>query len=178
MGWTYTHKDKNVSPSEYIKNEILVWSNPDAQYTVLDGGVVKFRTYYGAVERIDLKTNERRVFAVIILLNYAKDYHNFGYKDMSEDMGPCQAECPERILKLLTPTDSAYANEWRARCWSKINKKHNTPKIEPNMTILYSGTPYKVIKTLGRRGYMVISQNDGREYRMKTTQAKQSVIVI
>jgi hypothetical protein len=175
MGWTYTNKDKHVSAGEYIKSELLVWNNPDAKYTLLDGGVVKFRTYYGAVERIDLKTNERRVFAVVILLNYAKGYHNFGYKDMDESCGPVESNCPERILKLLTPTDSEYANEWRQRCWAKIKSKKDKPKIQENMTLLYGGKSYKVTRVLGRRGYMV--ESDGGVYRMKATQAKEATVV-
>ncbi len=31
-------------------------------------------------------------------------------------MGPCEAECPERILRLLTPTTYEYAIAWRRRC--------------------------------------------------------------
>ncbi len=175
MGWTYTNKDKHVSASEYIEKHLLVWNRPGYKYTVLDGGVVKFRTYYGAVEQLNLDTNERNVFAVVILLNYPKDYHNFGYKDMSEDMGPCQSECPERILKLLTPTASEYAIEWRKRCYDNINSKKNKPKIQTDMKLIYGGKTYTVIRSLGRRGFMV--ESEGREYRMKSTQAKQATII-
>ncbi len=31
-------------------------------------------------------------------------------------MGPCEADCPQSILDLLTPTDRPYAVKWRARC--------------------------------------------------------------
>jgi hypothetical protein len=31
-------------------------------------------------------------------------------------MGPCESDCPEDILDLLTPTDRPYAIAWRARC--------------------------------------------------------------
>jgi len=35
---------------------------------------------------------------------------------MSEAMGPCDCDCLDAILDLLTPTDHQYAEEWRARC--------------------------------------------------------------
>ena len=176
MGWTTTYKAKSISAKEYIENNLLVWKSQTHNYRVLDGGVVKFRTYYGAVEKTEIKTGERTVFAVVILLNYYRDkYDNFGYKDMSEDMGPCQSECPERILKLLTPTESQYANDWRQRCWDRINSKKNKPQIMEKMILNYCGKDYTVLKSLGRRGYSV--EHDGREYRMKTSQAYEAKIV-
>jgi hypothetical protein len=100
------------------------------KYTILDAGVVKFRTYYAAVEKVDLKINEREVFAVVILLDYAKDYCNFGYKVMDESCGPNEVSCPERILKLLTPTNKEYAINWRKNCQEAIqNRKNKLQKI-------------------------------------------------
>ncbi len=176
MGWTYTNKSSHISAGTYIKENLLTWTNPGYQYKLLDGGVVKFRTYYGAVEKMDLATGERNVFAVVILLNYCRnDYYNFGYKDMDESMGPCEDNCPKRILQLLTPTDSKNANDWRERCWAKINKKKEMPKIVPNMVLQYGGKEYTVTRLLGRRGYMV-SGNNG-VYRLNTKQAKNAEIV-
>ncbi len=31
-------------------------------------------------------------------------------------MGPCECDCPEQILNLLTPTTQEYALQWRVRC--------------------------------------------------------------
>lgn len=177
MGWTTTYKDKSTSAKEYIEKKLLVWTSEQYTYKVLDGGVVKFRTYYGAVEKIENATGEREVFAVVILLSYYKNqYHNFGYKDMCESMGPVQAECPARILKLLTTTDSEYANEWRTRCWNRINESKNRPKINKDNILKYGGKEYKVLQTLGRRGYSV--ECEGMHYRMRTSQASQAEIII
>lgn len=176
MGWTYTNKSSLNSAGNYIKDNLLTWNNPEYQYKVLDGGVVKFRTYYGAVEKINLKTGQRDVFAVVILLNYCrKDYYNFGYKDMDESMGPYEDNCPKRILELLTPTDNKNANDWRERCWKKINSKKSMPKIIPNMVLQYGGKEYTVTKNLGLRGYII--SGDNGVYRLNTSQAKNSVIV-
>jgi hypothetical protein len=39
---------------------------------------------------------------------------------MEESMGPCECDCPEHILDLLTPTDREWALRWRARCRANI----------------------------------------------------------
>jgi hypothetical protein len=107
---------------------------------------------------------------------YKKDYHNFGYKDMDESAGPYQAECPERILKLLTPTTSQYAQQWRDACWAKITAKKAKPVINVGTALTYGGVHYVVNMVLGRRGYQVINPQ-GRVYRLKKTQAAEATII-
>lgn len=75
-------------------------------------------TWYGAV--LDTSSGEPRVWAGVCLTHTDKrDAYgmNFSYKDMTEDSGPVCTKCPKCILRLLTPTDNAYAREWRRRCW-------------------------------------------------------------
>lgn len=176
MGWTYTHKPSHISSKEYIEKNCLTWTSATHDYRVLDGGVKNFRTYYGAVEKINKATGDREVFAVIFMLNFCKDFHNFGYKDMDETCGPYQAECPERILKLLTPTTSQYAQQWRDACWAKINAKKSQPTIKVGTALSYGGVDYVVNMILGRRGYQVINPQ-GRAFRLKTTQAARATII-
>src|SRR3546814_15017544 len=63
------------------------------------------------------------VVSVVCLVRWSprsRDGHQFGYKDMSENMGPCEADCPAAILELLSPTDHEYALDWRARCRANL----------------------------------------------------------
>ena len=39
---------------------------------------------------------------------------------LDESAGPCEAECPERILRLLTPTKYEHAQAWRQRCYDNL----------------------------------------------------------
>lgn len=95
-------------------------------------------TYYAAVKSlkkaitdeqgnfkyVDLSENEQEVWAAIFLTSTdMKDYYNFSYKDMDETCGPCYNECPVGILKLLTPTESKNANDWRNACLEYHKKK-------------------------------------------------------
>ena len=91
----------------------------------LDGARVG-NTVYIAVKSTDKKTGRDVVFAGVILISNTKK-HGFGYKDMDEGMGPCECACPERIMRLLTPTDDLpnrrYAADWRARVAARKSAK-------------------------------------------------------
>lgn len=50
------------------------------------------------------------------------DPYNWGYKAVCESMGPNEISFPCTWLDLLTPTDSQYANEWRARVKARGEK--------------------------------------------------------
>src|SRR3546814_14648944 len=46
---------------------------------------------------------------------------------LTENMGPCEADCPAAILDLLSPTEHEYALDWRARC--RANLAHRARKL-------------------------------------------------
>jgi hypothetical protein len=84
---------------------------------------------------------EKIVTALICKIDWEprnKEGHTFGYKEMSEDCGPCQTRCPERILKLLTPTENKYAQDWRNECWENIKKAKERPRFKPGDIIEFA----------------------------------------
>jgi len=107
----------------------------DAQFTcdrdtgssrVLASSLVGRRTYYAAVEWVPAASGEREVWGLVCLVRYnPRDREGlvFGYKDMSESMGPCESECPARILDLLTATQNTYALAWRERCRGRLSDR-------------------------------------------------------
>lgn len=119
MGWLYMQSFKgHANPQAYLDNQ-LTCDRPDERQKVLRSTIACDGNYYAAVERFDVSTGERQVFAVVCLVYFnphAGDGFIFGYKDQSECMGPYQVECPIDILDLLTPTASGWANAWRAKC--------------------------------------------------------------
>lgn len=130
MGWTYQQKPENVT--EWFKNK-LTWENDTRKYTCL-ATAIKFKEAYAAIEVIYKDTGKRQVFAAAFMLNYTREYHyNFGYKDMTEDMGPVIANCPKKILDLLTEPENEWAAQWRERCRAKLNR----PKIKIGDTIKF-----------------------------------------
>ena len=97
------------------------------------------RTYYAALE-IKPADNERKAIGIVCLIHYntrAKDGYIFGYKSMTEDMGPCEAECPIGILDLLTETTSEYALDWRARCRAFAMRHSNLPKLHDGDILIF-----------------------------------------
>ncbi len=121
MGWTYVHKPSHQKASDFLR-EHFSGEGEKTTFKVLDVAIKNLRTAYMAVEVVEKTSGNREVFAMVCLLHYTKGFNNFGYKDMEESMGPYERECPERILKLLTPTDNQHAQEWRKDCWEHIRQ--------------------------------------------------------
>lgn len=83
--------------------------------------------YYAAVKSI----KSGIVFAAVFKTSVdMKDYFNFSYKPMDESACPYYYDCPESILKLLSPTNNAFAMEWRAKCYANIAKKKDKNSLQ------------------------------------------------
>ena len=130
MGYTGTHKPSGMTIKAFFEQEFnFCKPNSDMKtdgksVKVLDCATVNRTTAYLAVEIIK-PIEGRRVIAVVCLIRYSRDYYNFTYKDMDEGMGPFYYDCPERILNLLTRTDSESALKWRAQCRENLAKNKN-----------------------------------------------------
>jgi hypothetical protein len=64
----------------------------------------------------------------------------FYYKPMEEDMGPCEASAPARILDLLTPAKDEYAKAWRASCRANLAKLESVKSLKEGSHI-HTATP-------------------------------------
>lgn len=123
MGWITFHETR--SAKEYFLQE---WQQEEDSHRILDIAIVNFREAYMAMQC----KNTGQITAAVCLLHRApKDYYNFGYKSMDEFCGPCVYNCPERILKLLSPLDEVTsceqskerATNWREGCQEIINRR-------------------------------------------------------
>ena len=119
MGWLYMKTlQGHDGPREYLDAQ-FTFERHDETSKVLRSALIGERAYYAAVEHKLLETGKCEVFALICLVAYDpldREGYIFGYKDLTEAMGPYESECPVAILDLLTPTDRPYALQWRARC--------------------------------------------------------------
>ena len=156
MGWTYTYKG-STPVKDFLASRVNC-ENEHARWLLLDIAIVKMRTAYMAVEiirrdkdsgQLDMAT--RKVVAFVFLLDYrtSESSHDIGYKDMDESMGPCECECPERILQLLTPTSHEYALAWRGRC-REIIAERKSFKLQKDMTIETKPISFKDGRTRSR----------------------------
>jgi hypothetical protein len=131
MGWTYTERDKGTPELEWWRREF-----DHAGGRVLDCAS-RLGEAYIAFELRDKETGEpRAVIGIALLTNWRRaDRFNFGWKDMSEDMGPGISRCPERILRQLTPIrdlmrggtfspqGALWAWHWRRRCLANLTER-------------------------------------------------------
>ena len=139
MGWLYMQSlGGHSGPRAYLDDQ-FTYTSDTVRSTVLRSALVRMRTYYAAVEQLS-EGRARGVFAVVCLVRYNprdREGYIFGYKDMDETMGPCEAECPAAILDLLTPTDNAHATEWRARCRAVAEQRALRPRLRNGWMLVF-----------------------------------------
>lgn len=179
MGTTCSHKPANIKATDFIIQNHLTWDSHDKEtgdkHTVLAMALINMREFYAAVEHVKAD-GTREVWAAVLKVSwYPKDHYNCCVKAMSEHDGPYYHNCPEKILKLLTPTDSEWANKWREKCWANVNHKKVVKKVG-DVVRLY-GHDYKLYDYLGRRGYLATHLDSGRSYRLKLSQVKSAMLV-
>lgn len=158
MGWT----------SFRLNEPVKVWFRKEwgDNYKALDIAIVKRNTLYAAM--LNTETNE--IFCAVFLLRWSRDVYNFSYKSMTEFSGPVESECPERILKVLTPLNDEndpnnWGREWRERCWENIEnrKKIKTGKyiIKAKDPVKFTnGTSFQYFKKIGRSIYACLFDNN------------------
>ena len=141
MGWTSYHAThyKNGTIDRKAECDAYFMEGLNrGHYNVLKSAMVG-STYYAAVKEMvkyvgrdennksiyePLAENKGRIFGVVFLTSTdMKDYFNFSYKDMTENCGPYESDCPKGILDLLPPTENEFALQWRARCYENLAKK-------------------------------------------------------
>ena len=139
MGWLYLQSLGGFeTPRAYLDDQ-FTYERETVRSTVLRSALIRMRTYYAAVEQVRAD-RPRDVFAVVCLVRYnprdAEGYV-FGYKDMTEHMGPNEAECPAAILDLLTPTEAEYAVAWRRRCRHALVARATRPRLRNGWTLVF-----------------------------------------
>ena len=146
MGWSFEHRDKG----EMTNREWVEGQYTSGRYEVLDVAT-KNMVMYVAIKN----TETGLVSAEVILTQWTRstDYFNFGTKGMSESMGPCEDNCPKRILDKLSPLDDLYgpdvpgeeggrqwAGAWRARAYARLDR----PKLSDGDIVTFNETWLKV----------------------------------
>ncbi len=196
MGWLYmSYMDGFSTPKAYLDNQ-FTFSNDQGNSKVLKSSMVG-KTYYAAVEQIlhlDDGDKKRDVFALICLTNHTpsggRDGLVFGYKDMTERMGPVEAQCPVSILDLLMPTTSEYALEWREKCRAYAAKQkaiRAMPKLAEGQRIEFKkpvtftdGTKHSRFLTTRlprKRGLVFQALDNGRFYRISKVNEMQFSVI-
>ena len=154
MGWLTYDKPQHVKA--HLDSG---WSEG---YTMLASALKGF-TYYAAVR--DDESGD--VIGVVTLVRYYRD-GTMGVKHMDDAMGPCERECPENILDLLTPTDQEWALAWRADCRENLRRRAVINGLKIGEMFSFSkplrftnGEEYQEFRLIRRtRGYLLAAPKD------------------
>ena len=169
MGWTGMHRDAGLTDREFFEAEFPLGLQRDGR--ILACATVA-SVFYAAVQNTPQASYAPgETWCLVVLMQRTRDYYNFTYKELSDSMGPAEDRCPVRILDLLTPTDSEYANEWRARCRANAAKREAARQIRPGAVLKFAqaftfmnGETHDTFRLVGRSTF---SLPDGRgRYRI------------
>lgn len=112
MGSTSTRVERGEKSLDIIKSE-YDWT----KYTLLADATkrVQYPGEWTYVHYMAIQDNASgEVLCAVTLFKRTK--YELYWKSLSDTMGPCDINCPNKILDLLSPTEDQYALEWRARC--------------------------------------------------------------
>jgi hypothetical protein len=110
MGWTAGRLHAPFSTRAALEFDL----GAEQAARVIDA-VRRGRTIYAAVRSVD----HQEVFG-LVLLTERRDGMLYT-KPMTEDMGPSEDCCPDRILNQLTEPSNKNALGWRRRCRARLD---------------------------------------------------------
>ena len=190
MGWT-TMAMPREGARAYL-DALYTCSDDHRRQKVIDSSLVGGREYYAAVETTTIATGDRTVFAGVALVSVSRQRgEEFGYKAMSEEMGPYYFNAPARILDRLTPTENPSALEWRAACRVAAEQRRELarrPKMMPGQRVRFE-EPLKfsdgaVLREFdirqnhrSGRGLVFVDPLTGRRYGIPKANARAFTIV-
>jgi hypothetical protein len=109
MGWDVTQVGKNITTKKYLEWEIKR-DYPQLELVKLVEGKNQYgqKPFFAA-----FKKEDGTIFAAVFLTKRRNG--SVAVKVVAEDAGPWDT-APASFIKLLTPTTSPFAKEWRNRC--------------------------------------------------------------
>lgn len=166
MGTTYVNDTAHLTPSEFMRKQIECERNRILALSI-KGSVAYMACQY--------RDDEGKSHVYGLVCQLYKDGDDRGYKPVEETMGPYECDCPKKILDMLSPTDSQYANEWRTRCRQRLANKQSRPKegqiIRFEHPLKFSDGSKENEFTVRKRPYRgrnttVYHGKNGRDYRI------------
>jgi len=143
MGWTYQYRAPGTGNEEWFKREFGEKFAAGIKASATKNGVF-YAVYEVSAEkegRLVADADGKVRLCLVVLTRWErnpKDGCNFGYKDMDEFMGPCEAGCPAKLFKMLSPIKDGvetYARDWRARCQEAVDKAAAAIKLVDGMAV-------------------------------------------
>lgn len=168
MGWSFNYTDRGRKA--HIE-ELTSPGHFSPEYEPLTHRVVGNNVW-----QLVLHKPTGRKFICLDLI--AKERNGgWGYKGLSEDMGPCEVNCPLSLLNKATPVTEGYAVGWREKVRAYHAKRANKAKPAAGMVITYAGHQYRLDAPYApRKGWSVTRVSDGAQFRMKAKQLSSALL--
>jgi hypothetical protein len=135
MGWLF-QRDPVDDPVAHLTRK-FTYADDTYDQQPLDGARAG-NTVYLAIRSTEKATGRSFIFAAVILISNTRK-HGFGYKDQTETMGPHQYDCPERIMRLLSPIAdlprAGYAADWRAAVAARHAEKRRRRQLRNSLGV-------------------------------------------
>lgn len=117
MGWTFCPRPAGVSVTEFLRREFSQTHAPGARagFEILCDHITR-EAYFAVMKRTN-PGGESLLFCLVCLIEVSGS--EYGYKDMTESMGPnVLAPLPffRKLEEMIPEPDGPYAAAWRARC--------------------------------------------------------------
>lgn len=103
------------------------------------GKEVVYSSMVNSVYYAAMKGSGNEIYGLVCLTTIT-DGH-FSYKPITEDMGPHYYNCPNTVLRRLTPTTNNWALEWREKC--KANNQFKR-KLNRHPAKIYFTCPFDI----------------------------------
>lgn len=116
---------------------------------------------WGVWEVTDKQTGNIHKFISCDLMQKERNY-GWGYKDMSESMGPCYYTCPLRYLKEVPLPDSEFAGPWREKVKAYHARQKRVYQVGQKVAILYCKIPEAIIES----NRPLLGRHEGVLYRL------------
>jgi hypothetical protein len=173
MGSTGTYRPPGMTDRKFFETEfpntLGTYGRIVACATKGTSGGEWNSVFYAAVRNKDNAPHDPGKTWALVVLKHGSG-HNFVYKDLSEEMGPAEDECPANILSLLSPTDSQWANEWRERCYKRLAAIAARPRVTRGDVVTFAEpiqfTSGRTMPTLKFLSHSTFTDEDGRRYRV------------
>lgn len=109
MGWDFT---QGASCKDVIRRQTRRQENDKYIWETLDHKLVNIRHLWTISRRTDKATGAVQTVILLFLLGKDGNY-GWGYKDMTESMGPAYYDCPLAFLDAVPEPQSEYSAGWR-----------------------------------------------------------------
>ena len=169
MGWTFGYETDRKRFIESITSK----SHFSDGYTPLEHRVVGNHVW-----QLVLKNSTGDKFITLDLIAKQRG-GGWGYKGLSESMGPCYYDCPLSLLEKATAPLDKYAADWRDKVRKYHAEKAQRKQVKPGAVFTFGDHQYRLDQRHQnpRKGWLISRVSDGMTFRISSRNLAQATFV-